>query len=48
MSTHKGQNCEIKRLGKPKDHPGGKPKGFAICINIGELEGIRTFSQTDL
>ena len=43
MSTHKGQNCEIKRLGEPKGHPGGQPKGFAICINIGELEGIGDF-----
>ena len=43
MSTHKGQNCKIKRLGEPQRSPGGQPKGFSICINIGELEGIREF-----
>ena len=48
MSTHKGQNYEIKWLGEPKGHPGGKPKGFAVCINIGELEGKPAFSQLDL
>ena len=40
MSTHKGK---IKWLGEPKGHPRGKPKGFVVCINIGELEGIKEF-----
>ena len=48
MSTHKEENCDIKRLGEPKGHPGGQPKSFAFCINIGELEGMKDFSQQDL
>ena len=43
MSTHNGQNCEIKWLGEPKGHQRGKPKGFDVCINIEELEGMRDF-----
>ena len=43
MSTHKGQNCDIKQLGDPKGHPGGKPKGFVVCINIGELDRTKEF-----
>ena len=39
----KRQNCGIEQLGEPKGHPGGQPKGFFVCINIGELEGIRDF-----
>ena len=44
----KDKIVRLNGWGNPKDHSEGQPKGFAICINIGELEGIGTFSQTDL
>ena len=45
----KGQNCEIKWLGEPKGHPGGKPKGFDVLYKYRGVRGNRgTFSQIDL
>ena len=43
------KTVRLKWLGKPKGHPVGQPKGLVACsISIGELEGIRNFSQLDL
>ena len=39
MSTHKGQNCEIKRLGEPKGHLGGQPKSFFCLYKYRRIRG---------
>ena len=46
MNHEKSQKDKIVILNgwwNPKGHPRRQPKGFTICINIGELEGIRDF-----
>ena len=41
--SQKDKFVKLNCWGKPNGHPGGKHKGFAVCINIGELERIRDF-----
>ena len=39
----KDKIVRLNDWGNPKGHPGGEPKGFPVCINIRELEGIKDF-----
>ena len=38
--SQKDKDCEIKRLGEPKGHPGGgQPKGFVVLYKYRRVRG---------